>query len=299
VVVFGGDQVMAENYNRLLHVDGRGLLPAAVGEAVGDASKKEAAFGFDPLGYRHPLLAEFRNQAVTVVAGLTRASTWRYHKLTLPKDTKAQVALAFENGDPALIEAPRRRGKVFQAATSADADWTNWPVHHSYPPVMQRMVLEAAAGRAAERNIRVGQPYDQSFDPSAAGAPVTVLTPRGRSRAAKLTAAGGVSQLHFEETDAAGAYQVKIGPPLASEVAFAANPDPAESDPAKLDRAALAERLPGWNFIHLTNGRELAQNAASVGRRGELHRPLLYGVLLLLLVESITAWKFGHNDPSS
>ncbi len=299
VIVFSGDQVMAENYNRLLHVDGQGLLPAAVGEAVGDASKKESAFAFNPLGYRHPLLSEFRNQADTVVAGLTRASTWRYHKLTLPKDTKAQVALAFENGDPALIEAPRHRGAVFQAATTADADWTNWPVHQSYPPIMQRMVLEAAAGRAAERNIRVGQPYDQSFDPSAAGAPVAILTPRGQSRTAKLTAAGGVSQLHFEETDAAGAYQVKIGPPLASEVAFAANPDPAESDPAKLDRTALAERLPGWNFIHLTNWRELARNAASVGRRGELHRPLLYGVLILLLVESVAAWKFGHNDPSS
>ncbi|APW63975.1 BatA domain-containing protein [Paludisphaera borealis] len=299
VIVFSGDQVMPDNYNRLLYADGKGLLPAAVGAPVGDAAKKESAFGFNPLGYRHPLLAEFRNQADPVVAGLTRTLTWRYHKLTLSKDSTAQVALAFENGDPALIEAPRHRGKVFQAATSADAGWTNWPVHHSYPPIMQRMILEAAAGRSAERNIRVGQPYDQSFDPSAAGASATVLTPRGQSLPAKLKAAGGVSQLHFVETDASGAYEVKIGPPLATEVAFAANPDPAESDLAKLERASLAERLPGWNFIHLTNWRELAQNAASVGRRGELHRPLLYGVLLLLLVESITAWKFGHNDPSS
>jgi hypothetical protein len=289
---------MADNYNRMLHADGKGLLPAAVGPSVGDASKKEAAFAFNPLGFRHPVLAEFRNQADPVVAGLTRTSTWQYHKLSLPKDTTAQVALAFENGDPALIEAPRHRGKVFQAATSADAGWTNWPVHHSYPPVMQRMVLEAAAGRAAERNIRVGQPYDQSFDPSAAGSPATVLTPRGQSLPARLKAAGGVSQLHFEETDAAGAYQVKVGPPLAADLVFAANPDPAESDLGKLDRGTLAERLPGWNFLHLTNWRELTQSTASVGRRGELHRPLLYGVLLLLLVESVAAWKFGHNDTS-
>ena len=31
VVVFGGDQVSAENYNRLLFADGKGLLPASVG----------------------------------------------------------------------------------------------------------------------------------------------------------------------------------------------------------------------------------------------------------------------------
>ena len=31
VVVFGGDQVIPDNYNRLLYADGKGLLPAAIG----------------------------------------------------------------------------------------------------------------------------------------------------------------------------------------------------------------------------------------------------------------------------
>ena len=87
---------------------------------------------------------------------------------------------------------------------------------------------------------------------------MTVVTARravGRRRSSRP--AGGVSQLHFEETDLSGAYQVKVGPPLALESTFAANPDPAESDPAKLDRAALAEPLPGWNFAYLTNWKEL------------------------------------------
>ena len=42
VVVFGGDQVVPDNYNRLLHADGKGLLPAAIGPSVGDASKKQS-----------------------------------------------------------------------------------------------------------------------------------------------------------------------------------------------------------------------------------------------------------------
>ena len=33
------------------------------------------------------------------------------------------------------------------------------------------------------------------------------------------------------------------------------------------------------------------------GQRGEFHRPLLWGVLALLLIESFLAWKFGHNSP--
>jgi hypothetical protein len=67
----------------------------------------------------------------------------------------------------------------------------------------------------------------------------------------------------------------------------------------KLDRTALSQLLPGWNFVYLTNFRELTQDPAAVGRRGDLHRPLLFGVLALLLFESFLAWRFGHHGSSS
>ncbi len=73
-----------------------------------------------------------------------------------------------------------------------------------------------------------------------------MITPRKQSVATKLQAAGGVSQFHFEQTDAAGEYQVKVGPPLALESSFAANPDPAESD---LDQAR--PRGPGRDLAGL------------------------------------------------
>ena len=297
VVIFGGDQVVAENYNRLLYADGKGLLPAAIGPSVGDASKKESGFGFNPLGFRHPIVAPFGGESDTVVAGLTGVKTWQFHTLKLPPASRAKVALAFDNGAPAIIEAPYERGTVIQVATSADAGWTSWPLHLSYLPVMEQMVFEAAAGKLAERNVRVGQPLDQSLPGSGTSAPVTVVTPDGRKLPSKLRASGGLSQLHFEDTEISGAYQVRIGPPLALDSVFAANPDPAESDPAKLDRAGLAEALPGWNFAYLTNWKELTDNAASVSRRGELHRSMLYAVLVLLIVESILAWRFGHHAP--
>jgi hypothetical protein len=236
LVVFGGNQVIADNYNRLLYADGKGLLPAAVGPAMGNAAKREKGFTFNPRGYRHPLVAEFRGESDPVQAGLTQALTWQFYKLILPKDSDAQVALEFETGDPAVIEAPRRRGKVIQVATSADAGWTSWPLHNSYLPVMQQMILQAAAGRLEERNIRVGQPYDQSFAAAGASATATVTTPTGQPVAARLKGSGGVSLLHFEQTELSGPYQVRIGSPLTLETAFAANPDPAESDLAKLDR---------------------------------------------------------------
>ncbi len=298
LIVFGGDQVLADNYNRLLYADGKGLLPAAIGPAMGDAAKKQAAFAFNPLGYRHPLVAEFRGETDPVTAGLTLTSIWQYHKLKLPPESSAQIAIAFDTGDPAVVEAPRGRGRVILVATSADTGWNSWPLHNSYPPVMQQLILQAAAGRLAERNIKVGQPYDQSFPAAGAAATVTVTNPKGQPAAARLKAAGGFSELHFTQTELAGPYQLRIGPPLAVESTFAADPDPEESNLAKLDRSALEQRLPGWSFVLLNNSPELSKNAASVSRRGELHRPLLYGALALLLMETFLAWKFGHHDPS-
>ena len=297
VVVFTGDQVVSDNYNRLLYDDGKGLLPMALGPS------KEGRFYFNPLGFRHPIVAAYQGETEPVTAGLTQAVTSQYHRLIRDpkKGSPAEVALAFDTGDPAIVEAHRHRGMVFLVATSADTGWTNWPIHKSYVPVMQEMVLRAAAGKLSDRNILVGQPFDESFAAAGAAAPVTVVPPRGQTFEAKLQSSpsGGVSQLHFEQTDAAGEYKVKVGPPLVLESAFAANTDPAESDLAKLDKTRLTEILPGWHFQYLLNSKELARDASSVGKKGELHRPLLYGLLILLLLESILAWKFGHHESSS
>ena len=46
MVVFGGDQVIADNYNRLLYADGKGMLPASIGPSIGDASKKSLGLRF-------------------------------------------------------------------------------------------------------------------------------------------------------------------------------------------------------------------------------------------------------------
>ncbi len=297
VVIFDGDQVMAESYNQILFADGKGLLPAKIGAVVGDAKTQQGSFEFDAKDYKHPIVSLFANEDSNVIAGLTGVKTWAYHKLTIPDDppSRAQVALWFNTGDPAIVEVPRHRGKVIQVATSADAAWSNWPVHQSYPPIMEQVIMQAASGRLAERNVRVGQPFDQALPASAAGTVVEINRPDDTRAPSKLTASGDVSLFHFEETDLSGAYRAKFGPPLAVESIFAANPDPIESDPAKLDRAGLAEAVPNWSFTYLTNWKDLTGNASSVGRRGELHRPLLYALLALLIIESIAAWKFGHH----
>ena len=282
----------------LLYADGKGLLPASSGPTVGDAAKKEAAFGFNPLGFRHPIVAEFGGEPDPVTAGLTRSMTWQFHKLKLP-----QGLAGARSPWPSTTATRRDRG----AAAPRHGD----PGRHLGRRGLDDLAAapELSAGHGADRPPGGRGPARRAERPGRPAARPGVPGGRGRgrrhghhcptaqpSRPSSRRPAGSASSTS-RRPSSPGPYQVKIGPPLALESTFAANPDPAESDPAKLDRAGLAEAVPGWNFAYLTNWRELTGNAASVGRRGELHRPLLYGVLVLLLLESFLAWKFGHHDP--
>lgn len=295
LVVFGGDRVAADNYNQLLYADGKGLLPAAIGPAVGDPARRERPFEFDPLGYKHPIVSLFAGEAPGVQASLTGVKTARYFRLQVPKGSPAQVAIAFSSGDPAVVEKPYARGRVLLVATSADAEWSSWPLHQSFPPVMEQLVLAAASGRAAERTVAVGQPLVQAFPAAAAGAGVAVKRPAGEPSTTRLEPAGPVSLLRFDATDLSGLYQAQVGPPVDQTLGFAANPTPAESDPTKLDASALKAAVPGWDFHYDDAWKPLSRDAASIGHRGELHRPFLWGVLGLLLLESFMAWRFGHH----
>ena len=103
MVIFGGDQVVAENYNRLLYDDGNGLLPAQLGPSVGDAAKKEASFFFNPLGYRHPLVA--------ALSGRDRAGDVRIDAGTLLAISQARDSQGLEGrGRPGVRHRRSRRG---------------------------------------------------------------------------------------------------------------------------------------------------------------------------------------------
>ena len=178
LVFFLGDQVQPENYNRLLAATNdsdKHVLPARLGSPV-----EAGEFGLDPLGYRHPLVAAFRDAEQT---GLLTTPLQTYFQLQLAQPTRAQVALATGKGDPLIVEETIGRGRSIVVATNADVSWTAMPMWPSYVPLVQEMLLFAAGGRSKEHNVLVGQPLGGILPPGAQ--PAHGTSALGRNQAAR------------------------------------------------------------------------------------------------------------------
>ena len=76
---------------------------------------------------RHPIVQPFRGQED---AGLLSTPVFKYFKLSLPKDSKANVVLAIDpHADPLIVEESIHRGRVIVVATAADdSGWSAYPV---------------------------------------------------------------------------------------------------------------------------------------------------------------------------
>lgn len=288
LIVFLGDRVAADRYNRQLGGKDR-LLPAALGKVVGQVKP-----GIDPLDYRHPIVAPFRGRER---AGLLTTPLDKYVTLTVPADSTARVALATASGDPLVVERPFGRGRVILVATSADTSWTAMPMWPSYVPVVQELLAYAIAGRAAQRGALVGQPLGATVSASTVGASGTIETPDGRTEPLRLRAEGDATGWSFDDTMTGGIYTARFGQSTGQGELYAVNVDTVESDLEKLSEEQLrAEVLPGVPLDYQTTWQAAADVSPShLGRRAVLARALLYGVLVLLFVETFLAWRFGSR----
>lgn len=313
LVIFLGDRTQPDRYNQVLGFDlakGREAAGAA-DEAAGDADASprvlpavvaeavpEGQYRFDPLDYRHPLVGVFQGREQ---AGLLTTPIYKYFRLQVPTHSRARVALAFEGGDPAIVEEARHRGRVILVATdgslssldpASKTPWTAWPAWPSYLPLVQEMLSLAVSGEQTQRDVLVGQTFGELLDSGGAKGPVTLTLPDGRREELRTTTDQDGTRWAFGDTLASGVYRVDFGSPGDNrEELFAVNVDTQESN---LSRADPAELPHGFTFT--ANRHDFDEpDTTVVGRRGGLHKPLLYCVLGLLFGETLLAWRFGNR----
>jgi hypothetical protein len=294
LVFFLGDHVRADSYNEYLFTDDEAptrVLPARLAAAVA-----ESQYRFEPGDYRHRIINIFRGQERS---GLLTTPVYKYIKLDLPQPTAARVALAFENGDPVIVEEQFDRGRTILVATSADVSWTTMPMWPSYVPIVQELLAAAVGGSWSERNVGVGQTLGSDLRTVATDVRIDVQPPEGEARQVKLAGEGEYGSWSFAETDLSGVYVAKLGPPLSRNESYAVNVDTAESDLTKLELAELKsdEVWPNISFEYNTNWQNLDERpTGEISRRATFHRWLLYGVLGLIFTETLLAWQFGRRS---
>ena len=292
LVFFLGDRVQSDRYNQVLDSErGVHVLPARIGPLAA-----ESQYRFDPLDYRDPLVSVFKGREQ---AGLLTTPIYRYFKLTLPEHSRASVPLAFDDGDPAIVTETIERGRVILAATdgslsSVDAvhrtPWNAWPAWPSFLPMVQEILAAAVAGQQGQRNVQVGQPLGELVDANSATAALVLTTPDKRREELRTTTDQDGVRWSFGDTMLSGIYAVEYGSPRPHDEDYAVNVDTAESNLARID----PEELPKGFVMHSQSGIDEPTNA-EVGRRSDLHRMLLYGVLGLLFTETLLAWRFGNR----
>lgn len=292
LVFFLGDHVQPDSYNRHLGSDApddRRLLPVVLGETV-----PEGEYRFHPLEYRHPIVRPFRGQER---AGLLTTPISRYMRLSVPESSQARVALAFNTGDPAIVEEQIGRGRSIVVATSSDISWTAMPMWSSYLPIVHELLMAATGGQTQQRNVEVGESVGSSVPTLASDVIVDLTTPAGETASLRLAPQGTYGRWDFAETDHSGIYTAELGPPVGTQQLFAINVDTRQSDLEPIAIDELREAVwAGVPFLHHTTWQNIDQQpAAEVRRRASLHKTLLYAALGLLFLDTLLAWRFGHQ----
>ncbi len=286
-----GPNVKAENYNAVLYRDGRDLLPARLGDIVGDPEQRQQRFVFDPLEFAHPILQPFRGNPNT---GFELTQTFAYLQTT-PAPERGRVALRFDSGDPAVIEAPYRDGRVMLTTTSLDRRWSAWPLWgHSFVPMMQETVRYFTVLKAAERTLTVGQPLIARWDNARTEDRITIRRQGGEGEAVTLRPHPDGGVVSWDGPRVPGFYSVETSGTSRPNW-YAVNVDPRESDLAPLSIIELRDELLRGLEVELAST-EVAtdsekwqpgsETAAALGARW-----VLAALLVFLLAEPFLAWN--------
>lgn len=294
LLLFLGTQTNQTIYNQLLYAEGKGLMPAKLVGVVGEAKRTDKPFAFSALEYAHPLVRDFKQKER---AGLVTTKIFRYVRAELPLRSEAEIALAFDTGDPAIILSNHEQGRVGLVTLSADLDWSTWPALPSYLPIVQQLIEQVVSGRVRSVPTLATEPIHRPLPQRGIDVTATVTTPDSDAGplSARTETQQGVNYIQFAATDLTGIYRVNVSAPVNESWALAVNTWPEESNLAKSRREDLNTAFPGWKFTYLTEWQGNPQMPVLIQNKGELHRLLLYAALAILLLETLLAWKFGHH----
>ncbi len=277
-----------ESCNSDLYREGEGFLPASVKAPAVDAAPAKIS----QVDTNHPLFAFMRDTPGT----LPDAPIARWFEIPdRPGDSRVLASLS--NNQPLLIERQYGRGRVLMFTTTLGPQWNALPASDFYLPLMQSAVRYLAGTNLPDRNLKLGEPIDLTFDHEPAEKTALITMPSGNQRRAVATESGQRWTLHFVDTSQPGRYVVAF--PSGSQTRYVVNAPRDESDPTPVSTQRWAWLQNSLRFKWLDSEKDpMAAQVASQRTGTGLHMVLIGVVIALALVEMalVRNWAKGSDE---
>lgn len=286
-IVFMGPHCDLDWYNREFYRKGEGILPSGVQGLQHAGASAPARILQQRL--THPATLYFNDARG---GRLQDAAFQSWFELDTASGPPAKPLLMLDRNTPLLVEKARGHGRIIQAATTADAKWSNMPLQPFFVPLMQRLVTYLATQKAATAWNQVGSSLRLPLPKEAVGNEYTLRDSTGQTQTLKVKAEGDAAVLESPVITAPGIYKLAQG----NEThLWAYNLDPSESDLTPLpadqvkqiaDRhqAAFVESFDAWQKLDRTR------------RHGsELWQPFLIALLVLLFFEVLLQQRIARG----
>ena len=244
-------------------------------------------------GYNHPLVELWNDPGAGTLGDV---KTFKAFELILKDGVDSNIAIQYNNGSAAVIEADVGLGKVYQFSSSADTEWNDLPVKAAFLPIVHRVVGSVISRMDSGLNIQVGDTFIRKVPQSWINKEATISHSKSETATfinAEISDDGG--NVQFNQVNSSGIYDLKLTEPF-ELIQFSATSDPRESNPEKLSGPQI-ERLKeiSSNVIESSSLNEITSAINQKRKGAEIWPLLLLAALLLTLLELYLSQKFSQE----
>ena len=302
LLITASENMDIDQYNAVLgRVLPRPLRGLKRKEALSKRSKSDDSALLFEVDAQHPVMSVFTGEALQ---GLKTTRTQAYYLLQRNKNREANVIMAYEDGQPALIETQIARGRVVLLTTSIDRDLSDLPIRPAFVPLMRQLVLFLgnALARPDDR-VTLVEDTRELYIPRGS-TDVEVETPSGER--ISLSSRFDDELVSFQRTSEPGFYRVYVRRSGKEENLvdenFVVNVDARESNIQSLLPSEAVAILRGESAPSDAKGKEQEKFAFKVGglsNPDQLAHGLLILMLLAFLGESLLTAQWSRKSTDS
>ncbi len=283
LIIFAGPECDLIWYEREFYRNGQGLMPCSI-KGFGHVDDGQTPARILSQRYTHPATSYFNDARGMKLQDGAFQHWMRFEKI----EGDARVLLSLDRGDALMVEKPFGKGRVIAVASTANAQWNNFPLQPVFVPLMQRLVTYLATQSAAPQSQPCGTGLRVTLRKEQLKEVFTVTDPQNQTHEIQPRdeQEKGVF-LDYADTQQPGIYEVRSNSAPKNEPSrhFAFNLNAAESDLTQLAETKTREVATRFGASYAGNYEDYERLDRTRRHGTEIWQPLLLLLILLLFTE--------------